>query len=287
MGLRNVLTRRNALKISAAALVLAAASIAALCEGTIGQSAAAGNGDSLQLGEAPALDAEVAVTLLDPVPDLLASNAVTTKYDDLAKGGRVVMGAGADEVTQLVLRISGSKTKVGDRFILTVLNDKDKPSQKPDEDGALEEIGKGTFNRGMITVRAVQTASGIFAFALYRAPKDFARAGGADDQAGRRNISISVLFANALPPVGQPVALVRPPVVLIHGLWANPSSWAQFAPIVANPPDPRFSVNRASYDRKVKVFGSVPRYPNLTEVSTNSLGLTLNAKTVLPRSSTL
>jgi pimeloyl-ACP methyl ester carboxylesterase len=228
-----------------------------------------------------ALGQEVAVTILDPVPELLAGDAVTAKPDDLAQNGRAVKGVSADGVAQVVLRIAGNKTKVGDRFILTLLNGQGAASKQLDEDGALEEVGKTDFNRNMITTRAVQTKAGIFAFALYRAPKDFPRAGGADNNAAQRSVTINVVFSNALPAVKQPIAIIRPVVILVHGLWGNPDGWKEFAPLVGKPADPRFSVQRASYDQPFDLVRSTPQYKDLKLISSNSLGLEFNAKIVI------
>jgi pimeloyl-ACP methyl ester carboxylesterase len=227
--------------------------------------------------------AEVTVTLLDPVPDLLSGDAVSANADDLSQKGRAVQGVSADGVAQLVLRISGNKTKVGDRFILTLLNAQGTVTKNVEEDGSLEEPGKTDFNRNSVTVRAVQTKGGVFAFALYRAPRDFPRAAGVDNNAAQRNVTVNVVFANALPPVKQPIVIIRPLVILVHGLWGDPASWNDFAPLNGRPADPRFAVKRADYDIRVRLFGSTPRYNNLNIMSSNGLGLEYNAKySVLP-----
>jgi hypothetical protein len=175
-------------------------------------------------------------------------SAVTTDARLLAAKGRPVQGVAADGVAQAVIRIPA--TNVGDQFTLTLVNDQN-GQIIPDEDGALGNPGDAIFAQGQITITAVNTGTGPngpnppFAFAAYRAPVDFARPTGAttyksgtcggvsmsDDKLACRSVSIQVQG-----PTGNattvPVTIVRPPVIMIHGLWDNWSTWNDFGPLV-------------------------------------------------------
>jgi pimeloyl-ACP methyl ester carboxylesterase len=90
-----------------------------------------------------------------------------------------------------------------------------------------------------ITVNSVLTPQGHKAFAVLRAPLDFVRIGVPADAAARtRQITVTTSFqAGGGAPVAGNLQLVleRPPVVLCHGLWSNPATWNNFAPLIGNP----------------------------------------------------
>jgi YVTN family beta-propeller protein len=199
------------------------------------------------------------VALLDPVPSLLSGPAVTTNPTLLATGGRPVKGVAADGVTQIIVRIQAHRT--AERFSLTVLNDQGGQSISPDEDGAVAAVGTTEF-RTATTVSAVATAFGPMAFAIYRAPMDFPRHGKSDDEQIVRAITISVVSSDVPGDSFNASAdIIRPPVILVHGLWADRSSWDFFDPLscknpTANCPDPRFHVFKFDYS-KTSDFGFV------------------------------
>ena len=190
-----------------------------------------------------------AITLLDPVPDLLDGPTVETSdtvlgADLLATQGRMVQGVAADGVTELVVRVPAMS--VGDQYVLTLLDDTGGPSRSADEDGALGNPGDATFSLDQITITAVGTTnSGPFAFAVYRAPTDFARPGNTQDPtAVRRNVSIQVQNLTGGTSSVVPITIVRPPVALIHGIWSDPSTWRFFTPLIS---DARFKTFRVNY----------------------------------------
>lgn len=264
--------------------------------------------------------------LLDPVPDLMAGPAVVndTLLQALGLDGRTVKGVAADGVTEVVVRIPTQN--VGDQFKLTLVNDQNKISQTPDQDGALGNPGDTTFSLNEITVSAigVNTPGGgtaSLAFAVYRVPVDFARqnpdgsyqsgfcqflnaASGfgvpsntpqilagfqpqGDDQAACRTVSISVENLQTGASSSLPVIILRPPVVMIHGLWDNWQAWNNFSPLVSNTNnvDSRFYIGRVSYDTPIgpSIFSSDPPYAQvqLQNATANSLGFAFNAPTVL------
>jgi pimeloyl-ACP methyl ester carboxylesterase len=230
------------------------------------------------------------MSFVDPVPDLLAGQALTTNGEDLAVKGRDVRGAAADGVSLVVIRVPTAN--VGDQVTLSLLrtdNPQD-PAMSSDEDGAL-----GTPDHSccvfQITVSSVSTSRGPIAFATYRAPMDFPRTAGAPTggDASLRSRDVYVRFQS--PGGGDmtvPLTLVRPPVALIHGLWGSSSTWDQFSPLVTGPDtsDERFKVQAFSYDQGISLVGNTkPSYPQwlLFRARANSLGFSYNARLVLQK----
>lgn len=209
--------------------------------------------------------------LLDPVPGLLNVNgsvvSVTTDSNSLGSGGQVVQGVAADGVTQVVVRIQANN--VGDQFTLTLLDDQNNPSGSALEDGALGSPGDTSFSNNSVVVTAQPTNSGPMAFAVYRAPVDFARLSGGvagsyksgtcgsvtntDDQLACRNVSIQIQDPTGPVTNTAPIVILRPPVILIHGNWSNRYAWQFFQPLVMTfspqslTPDPRFNVYPLDY----------------------------------------
>lgn len=245
---------------------------------------------------------------------------------DLGFGGRVVKGVGADGVTEVVVRIPTQN--VGDQFRLTLINDQDTPSTSPNDDGALGNPGDTDFSLNQLTVSAIGVnapdgGTAPLAFAVYRAPIDFVRqnADGSyqqsgycafinapsgfgvpsntpdevfgyplqgDDKAACRTVIISVENLQTGAISSLPFIILRPPVVLIHGLWGSWQDWNNFSPLVRGPNnvDSRFYVGRVSYDLPIGplITDSSPRYdPSLVALraKSNSLGFEFNAPVVL------
>ncbi len=242
------------------------------------------------------------VSIVDPVPDLVSGNAVKTasQLQGLLTKGRVVSGVAADGVTQAIIRIQTNAAN--HQFAVKLLNDQNMQSSLPNEDGALGNPGDTSFSQSLVTVSSGSTGGDgqAYAFAVYRAPLDFARPTGAgfksgtcnganlgDDQLACRSVSLQVqdVTTNNSSPIGVAITILRPPVILIHGLWGDWRDWSNFSPLVkgANKVDKRFKVGRVSFDDPVGLTSSVPQY---TEVSlslarANSLGLQYNAPKVL------
>jgi len=248
--------------------------------------------------------------LVDPVPDLLSGSAVrsaSTPPDRqiLATKGQTVQGTAADGVTEVVMRVPANN--VGDQFLLTVLNDSSQAqSTLPDEDGALGNPGDATFSQTQLAITAVATSNDAnnpnpMAFAVYRAPIDFARpiSGGGykadtcngvsttDDQAGCRTVTVTAQSQSAGLTANIPVLILRAPVVLIHGIWGSWSEWNTFGPLVTGPGtvDPRFSVGRVNYDDTIgaSIVATDPFFPatQRNRIKANSLGFAYNAPNVL------
>jgi pimeloyl-ACP methyl ester carboxylesterase len=268
--------------------------------------------------------------LVDPVPDLLSGPAVISLTSPLgaqtlASKGRTVQGVAADGVTEVVVRIPA--VNIGDQFNVSILNDQTgQQSTSANEDGALGNPGDTTFSQPQVAVTAVATTDDAnnpnpMAFAVYRAPIDFARPtsgggyksgscinsippgteifGGAatDDQSACRTVTISIQQNGPNFTTGPsqgininlPVFILRPPVILIHGLWGSWRDWDNFKPLVgdAGTVDSRFSVGRINYDNNI--FDSVQStdpvftFDQLKRISSNSLGFVYNAHVVQPQ----
>src|SRR5580692_8792456 len=259
-------------------------------------------------GGSPPIPSCSASMLLDPVPGLLNGSAVTANWGSFSEANvTAVQGAAADGVTELVIEIAANN--VGDQCQLTLFNDQTTPvqSSSPDQDGALGSPGDTSFTQSQITVQAVQTQNGPLAFAIYRSPIDFGRLlpGGTagesasypsgscagtintDDQLACRSVSIQIQSTGGLTPSTIPVTILRPPLILIHGFWADWTVWNSFSPLVSGTGsvDPRFYVGRVDYSNLVNVTATIPVYPtkSLGKIRANSLGLQYNAPRILNR----
>lgn len=219
--------------------------------------------------------------IVDPVPDLLDEGGVTDEADDLASMGRLVQGVAADGVARVVVRIPA--TTAGQQFTVRVLNDHAPRtlSTSDNEDGALAAIGAQSSWVSQITVTAVTVAGASpMAFVVYKAPEDFPRADGQDEARASRQVFLEITPMGGQPFV-QVVEIVRPPVMLVHGVWSNADSWRFFSPL-ATGVDPRFTAERADFSAFVDVVSALPAQPegSLTRIRASALGLEFNAKKV-------
>lgn len=155
---------------------------------------------------------------------------VTDDADVLAVGGEARIGLCADGVARLLLRANLAQAGT---MTFTLPNWVDFA-----ESGGLGAPGAPPVG-ATITVNSVLTAQGHKAFAVLRAPLDFVRLGvPADATARTRQLTVTTSFqAGGGAPVAGNLQLVleRPPVVLCHGLWSNPATWNNFAPLIGNP----------------------------------------------------
>jgi hypothetical protein len=197
--------------------------------------------------------------LVDPVPDLLSGSTVTTDASALATQGAIISGVAADGVTEALVRIPSGN--VGDQIALTIQN-----FTSADEMGALGNPGDTQFTQSNLSVTAVATTNGPMAFAIYRAPADFVRDSAPQDASERfriANVQLQGAPINSTTAltVTEPIAIVRPLVVLVHGLWGSPSAWDNFMSFPGW--DQRFSVQRANYGNPVigDIAASDPSYP--------------------------
>jgi triacylglycerol esterase/lipase EstA (alpha/beta hydrolase family) len=217
--------------------------------------------------------------LIDPVvAHLLSGPAITTNVNAIAAATTgFVQGASADGTTQIVLRIPA--TSVGQTFTITVINDQGQTSTSVANDGGVMALGASLSTlASSLTVNAVSTLQGAEAFAIYRGPVNFSR-GTQDDNLTTRSVSLSA--ASTSGTTSTPVTVARPPVVLVHGLWGDASSFANFTPLIT---DSNFSINYAVYDSLITgITSTVPTFSSTIDstIAANSLGFGYNAPGVL------
>lgn len=236
------------------------------------------------------------VGLIDPVKSLfLRGNSVTTNTAILANDqlDQWVNGVASDGVTQAVVRINTNA--VGNAVNLTVVNDQGAPSNSTDQDGGLVMLGGDVTNPSSSLTTSAGTSTqdgGAAAFAIYRAPLNFSR-GAQDDGAVKRTITLhaEISSGGASTTTDISVNIVRPPIVLIHGLWSNASdAWANFVPAktaenvlwTGLPQNSIFSVN---YDVPLSdaITATSPSYPSsvTSQITRNAMGFAYNAPFVL------
>ncbi len=161
----------------------------------------------------------------DPEAIFLSDGQIITDREVLAQGGKPRIGAVADGVTQVLLR--STVTGPGDvEFCLA-------NAQTP-VDGGLALLGDTAYF-DCVTDTVAETSQGFMAYAVYRAPDEFARDGvGTDENAAERPITLTATFTSSSGDTIEsefPFKLVRPPVILVHGLWSNGSTWTASIPI--------------------------------------------------------
>jgi Tol biopolymer transport system component/pimeloyl-ACP methyl ester carboxylesterase len=158
------------------------------------------------------------VEFLDPNPSLRDGPQVTQDLERLAVAGRPVRGLAADGVTPVVVRVPLR----GNADVIFSLED-DSGSRDPDAVGTLQKLsGEGG---NPLTVSAVQLGESWYAFAVLTAPVDFVRATSPTDAA---DTSRSLVFSASVPggeTLVRTLQLVRPPVLLLHGIWSDAGTW--------------------------------------------------------------
>jgi pimeloyl-ACP methyl ester carboxylesterase len=218
--------------------------------------------------------------LLDPVGSEFLTKypngaSITTDVDVLASGGTLVQGVAADGVTQVLVRIPASAP--GDTFALS-LQDENGDTADASAIGGLFQVGDVPKNAAnTLTVTAAETVEGPIAFAVYLAPANFSR-DSSDFTLANRAVTLTVQVGTATQSTTT-INVLRPPVVLIHGLWADLSSWSGFTPLVGDSLN-RFSLSYASYSDFVSgITETSPSYPlsKLKYIRANALGFAYNA----------
>ena len=217
--------------------------------------------------------------LIDPVvAKLLNGPVITTNVNAIAAATTgFVQGAAADGTTQVVVRMPAAN--VGQTFTISVINDQGQISTSVPNDGGLMALGASLNTlASSLTVNAVSTVKGAEAFAIYRGPVNFSR-GSQDDDLTTRGVSLNAVSTSGTTSTAVTVA--RPPVVLVHGLWGDASSFENFTPLIT---DPNFSINYAVYDSSITgITSTVPTFSSSIEstIESNSLGFAYNAPGVL------
>lgn len=210
------------------------------------------SGDGI-LDSAVLLDGLSASSLevVDVIPDLFRGGSFVTDPGELAVRGEARQGAAADGVTRVLARARVN----GPGDVTFSLDGGTAP-----QDGGFDQVG-GNGRNGSVTVSAVQTSAGYEAFALYRTPDEFNRGG--DTNARDRTVT----FLSRFVPTGGGSAvesrftfkLVRPPLVFLHGLWADPGTWK--FPLVRDSrfPSIRLADYRSTFARSFATNSQVAR----------------------------
>ena len=128
-----------------------------------------------------------------------------------------------------------------------------------------------------LDVTAVRTPKGPMAFVIYLAPPNYAT--NLQDYSDMRTITLQVQsHSDPNYTLTASISAVRPPVVLVHGLWGQPGDWA----------DANFTIPINLYIQTVDYYNPLlqatatyPSYPswllNLNAIPTSALGLSYNA----------
>jgi hypothetical protein len=219
--------------------------------------------------------------LIDPVvAGLMSGSTVTTNVNSIAAATTgLVKGTAADGTTQIVLRIPASS--VGQTFSVEVINDAGVASSSVPNDGGLMVLGANTSSlaSSLSSLTAVTTSAGAEAFAIYRGPVNFSRSS-ADNTLTTRSVTLQVTPSGSTA-TSTTVTVARPPVVLVHGLWGNASSFNNFTPLIT---DTNFNISRAVYANAITgVTTTVPSFSKsvVSSIEANSLGFAYNAPSVL------
>lgn len=187
----------------------------------------------------------VSTIMLDPVPlsvlgtdSLLSGSRITTNTEVLATVGRQVNGVAADGVAQVVIRIPAIAKDQSFTLALDPSTTATCTSKTGPDCGVLfdplstsvDPLALGTSST--VTVKAVDTSKGPMAFVAYRAPIDFVRGDTqvpaevtADQQAAQRFVTVITPSTSPGQIAPLQIRIVRPPVALIHGIWADKLSW--------------------------------------------------------------
>ncbi|HWQ69291.1 MAG TPA: putative Ig domain-containing protein [Patescibacteria group bacterium] len=210
----------------------------------------------------------VSLELID-ASNFLSGADITIDPERLATGGRLVSKVTADGVTKALIRLNVGRPGSA-RFAL-------QGTGLSDNDGTLRSID-GSQVGGTITVNTVATSFSEKAFVVYESPERFVRPGIVGDEGVvQRVLGLNLDFLpSGIATSTQSIAnitLVRPPIILVHGLWSNrKQAWV----------DSHFESELRNALPGIRLFG--PSYPNAKHFSANSgviLNEILNAKRTL------
>jgi PGAP1-like protein len=219
-----------------------------------------------------------------------------------------VVGVSADGVTQALVAIPANN--IGDVVQLSLINDAGSSSSSSDQDGGLMPLqGNPNSLSNNQNLVAIDPGNGQpIAFAIYRAPTNYARGTQnfpQDNTSTQRQVSFQVICpatnGSLANPTNTSVTVVRPPVVLVHGLWVDPKTvatiWSSFAPTAGSSEaqlwsqldqNPGEQIFWADYSASVQVGSIVPSFTNplppfnsISQVSGSALGFQFNAPIVL------
>jgi len=220
------------------------------------------------------------IQFVDPVPNLQIGNNLISGPVVLAYQGTPVGAIAADGAARVVVRIAANS--VGEQLEVTVLDENNQPGKQ-----GVGWLSSVNGSERLLTVFVTAEDAGTpMAFAVYYPPSDFSR-GSADYGLRNRQITVKAV-SNTYSGFteSQTLTILRPPVVMVHGIWTNMvEAWKYFKPFMT---DQRFFVRTANYDMPGVINSSNPQYPSDVTANnpprTNALGFAFNASTfVLPQ----
>lgn len=217
------------------------------------------------------------MTVVEPEPDwILEDGRVSDVTSLLRVGGRTVDAATADGETRLLIRAGGA---LPNRTYAISVEDENgnRPSQQRATVGDIGKPGQVGFAGALL---AKADADG-WLFGVYRVPSDFVRTN-ADLVSPFRTVRLKIsLGGNEV--AAQSLNLIRPPVVLVHGLWdTGEETWLHFGRLFR---DPRFHPSLANYGRVIGpgMTLAIPDYGDRTKARGGALGFAFGADIVLAR----
>lgn len=251
---------------------------------------------TFQLTVAPPIPRDI--TLLDPVPlantpplwspsaRLLDGSHVSTDPNVLASSyARTVQGIAADGFSQIVIKIPTGQP--GQKVKINLVGDQSCSSAGSGWLGGLalptDITGLNSLAATQLSVQAVSVAVGnqSFAFAIYVSPVDFdctAPDPNASTSPAKERLVTLQITADGNSYTNPQIQIVRPPVLLVHGLNDDASAWDQVEPVLDLPG--AFQVYRADYSDSISVTSVEPLTPFPT-IKGSALGFTYNAPIVL------
>lgn len=240
---------------------------------------------NFQLTIAPAIPRSV--TLLDPVPlitppslsasaNLLQGSHVSTDPNVLASSyARVVQGIAADGFSQIVIKVPTGQP--GQTVTINLIGDPSCSAGTGWTGGVAlptDITGLNPLAAAQTSVQAVSAAVGnqALAFAIYVSPADFDCAAPASNATTspikERSVTLHIT-SDSNSYTDQQIQIVRPPVLLVHGLNDDATAWSQVKPMLDN--TAAFQVDRADYSDPITVTSMNPPAP-FNWVKSSALG---------------
>lgn len=153
--------------------------------------------------------------------DFSAGTTIFTNPNKLVDNTAPQMnGAVTDGVSRLLLRLQTSDAH--DVTFKIETGDSGNPAV---DNGWLETLNGQNSTSGSqdVTVTPTQVNGQYYAFAVYRAPKHFVHKD-SDKNISERTVTLDVT-SGVNPITTKDITLDRPPLLLVHGLWANKDMW--------------------------------------------------------------
>lgn len=158
------------------------------------------------------------VEVVEPVTAMITDDGAHVRGDDankLAVGGRDVQGVAADGTTTVLIRVRGGS--VGEALSIGLPQTGCEGGSPTSVCGTLGSPGE-TPSAPFVATSFVQTTTGPVAFAIYRAPADFAWV---PEHHTRRERTVTLVASTTRGPLPIEVKIARPPQVILYGLWGH------------------------------------------------------------------